>query len=329
MSGGYIPYHLRHNKSIDREVFLEGLDRLNKIVSIHDYTYIGFGGPMLEDFRHIHNRKSIDKLISIEEDEKVLKRQIYNQPFSCIRCDLKKSTDFITEYPFDTPTITWLDYASPKRIEQDLNDILMLSTKVSDSDILKVTFPINPDSICSRKNSEDIDLYKDRFLEALKSKLSKKYINFNLQITATNLSQKGIISFLSGVIVDAFKNAVERGLTNRKDNLSFIPLVLNIYNDGSHSMLTVFGIYKYKQDYRKTLEETGLNNWNFISKHWKDIQNISIPTLTIKEKIHLDSKLPNRKSYLEAANEICLEVNDVENYLKYYRLYPNFQRIMV
>ncbi|HFF3375316.1 TPA: O-methyltransferase, partial [Escherichia coli] len=25
MSGQYIPYHLRHNKSIDREIFLESL----------------------------------------------------------------------------------------------------------------------------------------------------------------------------------------------------------------------------------------------------------------------------------------------------------------
>ncbi|EOO9240120.1 TPA: O-methyltransferase, partial [Escherichia coli] len=26
MSGQYIPYHLRHNKSIDREIFLESLN---------------------------------------------------------------------------------------------------------------------------------------------------------------------------------------------------------------------------------------------------------------------------------------------------------------
>ena len=64
MAGGFIPYHLRHNKSIDREVFLEGLSLLSKKIDVKEYTYIGFGGPMLEDFRIMHSRTSLSNLIS-------------------------------------------------------------------------------------------------------------------------------------------------------------------------------------------------------------------------------------------------------------------------
>jgi len=329
MSGGYIPYHLRHNKSIDREVFLEGIHKLNRLFDIPSYTYIGFGGPMLEDFRHVHSKVTIDDLISLENDPVTYKRQIYNQPFHCISCLLKSSSEFIESYPFDKPTITWLDYASPKNISRDLDDVKTLSSKVSDGDVLKVTFPVNPSSFYNRKVGESAEEYAAKLKEAVKSKFGKNYISFDFNITEKDIAPKNLTNLMSSLLIDGFKLATERGLSSRRTTMTFIPLVINRYNDGAHTMLTIFGIYRVKNMYRCTLEDTGLNNWPFISCHWKDIQEIAIPTLTIKEKIELDSRLPLRKKFMEAANMISLDINESANYYKYYRLYPSFQRIMI
>ena len=66
MSGGTVPYHLRQNKAIDRSLFIDLLARLNRCRDISDYTYIGFGGPFLEDFKSVHSFTGISKMISIE-----------------------------------------------------------------------------------------------------------------------------------------------------------------------------------------------------------------------------------------------------------------------
>lgn len=329
MAGQYIPYHLRHNKSIDREVFLESLNILSKKINIQDYTYIGFGGPMLEDFRVMHNRAALVEMISLEEQESTHIRQKYNLPYNCIDCKLQSAHDFILEYDFSKPSITWLDYASPKKIQHDLDDIQVLSTKISSFDILKVTFPINPSSYYQRKVGESLEEFRNGFISALKSLLGKKYLNFNLSIADSDLSERKIKGLLLSIITNAFKSALERGLSGRKDTMQFNPLSLNQYNDGTHTMLTISGFFASESDYQQVSETCNLSNWQFYSSSWEDVQEIAIPTLTIKEKLNLDSKLPDQEAYQAAANEFSLNANERDNYFKYYRLYPNFQRVMV
>jgi hypothetical protein len=50
-TGGSIPYHLRQNKAIDRNLFTDLLSRIGRYKNISDYTYYGFGGPYMEDFK--------------------------------------------------------------------------------------------------------------------------------------------------------------------------------------------------------------------------------------------------------------------------------------
>ncbi|PKJ26839.1 O-methyltransferase, partial [Escherichia coli] len=313
--------HLRHNKSIDREIFLESLNLLSKRLNIQEYTYIGFGGPMLEDFRIMHNRIALSDMISLEEQESTHIRQKYNLPYNCIDCKLISAHDFILDYSFSKPSITWLDYASPKKIQTDLDDIHLLSTKVSSFDILKVTFPINPSSYYQRRVGESLDIFKEAFINSLKSLLGKKYLDFNLQISNADLSDRKIKALLIRIITNAFRSAIERGLSGRKDKIQYYPLSLNQYNDGSHTMLTISGFFSSEQEYIELSKACDLSNWQFYSTNWEDVQEIAIPTLTIKEKINLDSKLPDKEAYQAAAEEFSLNENERDNYYKYYRLY--------
>ncbi|MFS9541574.1 O-methyltransferase, partial [Klebsiella pneumoniae] len=106
-------------------------------------------------------------------------------------------------------------------------------------------------------------------------------------------------------------------------------LSLNQYNDGSHTMLTISGFFASESEYATLAEACNFSSWRFFSSNWEHVQEIAIPTLTIKEKINLDSKLPDEAAYQAAAEEFALSESERNNYFKYYRLYPNFQRIMV
>lgn len=82
-SGSSLPYRLRQNKSVDRELFLGLLGRLAATLKLEDYQYVGLGGPFLEDFRLIHARLGLKDLVCIEAEENVHKRQLFNAaPFA-------------------------------------------------------------------------------------------------------------------------------------------------------------------------------------------------------------------------------------------------------
>ena len=99
MSGGAVAYHLRENKAIERGLFIELLTRVGRVANISDYTYIGFGGPFLEDFKALHASLRIAKMISIEMDENVCKRQAFNRPADFIEIEKCTSNSSSTLSP--------------------------------------------------------------------------------------------------------------------------------------------------------------------------------------------------------------------------------------
>jgi hypothetical protein len=68
-NGSSVPYRLRPNKAVDRELFLALLVRLAATMKIENHQYVGLGGPFLEDFRLIHARLGINDMVCIESEE--------------------------------------------------------------------------------------------------------------------------------------------------------------------------------------------------------------------------------------------------------------------
>lgn len=81
-------YHLRPNKSIDRNLFVQTLIGLTSVFPVADYWYTGFGSYMFDDFKILHERLNISKMISLEADPQVFSRAKFNLPYNCI--DVKK-----------------------------------------------------------------------------------------------------------------------------------------------------------------------------------------------------------------------------------------------
>ena len=91
-------YHLRPNKSIDRNLFVQTLIGLTSVFPVADYWYTGFGSYMFDDFKILHERLNISKMISLEADPQVFSRAKFNLPYNCIDIKNMDSTAYLTSY---------------------------------------------------------------------------------------------------------------------------------------------------------------------------------------------------------------------------------------
>lgn len=326
MSGGSLAYQLRPNKAVDRNLLIDLLNKLNRVVNISDYSYFGFGGPFLEDFKLMHAHLRIDKMTSIEESKDVYLRQEFNSPLSCIQLVNKPSCDFIESESFDSKNIVWLDYSSPERGQQ-LKEIDYLVTKLSKGDILKVTLNSNPSSL-GGKPTEDKDLQEVR-LEILESVLNE-YFPFDTK--AKNLTS----SHFGKVMFKALELAIMNGMRGKPKEY-FQVLSAFLYKDGGHEMLTVTGILLDDDQEKITdfFNGTRLKNWPLGLFEWSEPKQINVPELSVKERIHIDGFLPTVDSNaIKKSLGYCIGDDIemdllIENYITYYRLYPLFSRVVL
>ena len=119
-SASSLPYRLRPNKAVDRELFLALLGRLAAALRIESYQYVGLGGPFLDDFRLIHGRLGIQEMVCVESEEDVHQRQLFNRPVDCITCVHDTLENFIDSTDFEQPVLIWFDYTEPGKIADQI-----------------------------------------------------------------------------------------------------------------------------------------------------------------------------------------------------------------
>jgi hypothetical protein len=75
------------------------------------------------------------------------------------------------------------------------------------------------------------------------------------------------------------------------------------------------------------------SRWQFASKNWSDVHEISVPVLSAKERFKLDSNLTkSAKRMLTAlkflpADDEPSSLAAVSNYKKFQRFYPSFRHV--
>ncbi|MBW4647612.1 MAG: hypothetical protein KME06_02785 [Kastovskya adunca ATA6-11-RM4] len=330
MSGASIPYHLRPNKAIDRYAFLELLSKIDKYsdCDVFHYKYIGFGGHSLEDFKYIHSRFGIGNMISIEEDTEVYNRQKFNQPHNCIDCIQQSSDDFINEFQRTDPTIIWLDYVRPSDLRKQIEEFQATINKLEPLDIIKITVNSHPASyVASHKGMNSFELQASR-INKLNTMLGDIFPLAD--VTANMMTEKRFPEALCLVL----KYAANLAMVGKSD-IYFQPLSAFSYADGQQ-MLTVTGILLESAKNQEFLNQTNIDKWELSNIDWKEPRRINVPDLTIKERLHIDSRLPNSKAK-EIQDELGFLFNSKENislemletYILFYRQSPYFSRILV
>jgi hypothetical protein len=325
VSANSVPYHLRTNKTIDRDIFLDLLSRLKLSSPIQEYEYVSLGGPMLEDFKLIHYRLELSKLSSIEKDPSVITRQEFNKPFNCISCIQTTTKTFIDDFTAVNPSIFWLDYTTTQWRSQ-FEECRTLISKLNFHDIFKVTLNANPDCLGNQNDGDE------KIIENFKNKASSSYTSENIRIN----DLKALDRF-ANVITKVIQNVAESALKH-SDDLFFEPLTIFRYKDGPHQMLSITGIVLknlHENPRTKLLQDAMTTDWPHISKSWTDIHEIAVPDLTGREKLSINRLLPSTTGNIKQ-EEIPFQLDknpaknmkSISNYIKYYRYIPNFERLV-
>jgi hypothetical protein len=322
---GTIPYHLRQNKAIDRNLFIDLLTRVGRYRNISEFVYIGFGGPFLEDFKAVHSHLRLSNMISLEANSEIRKRQKFNQPVSCIDPRHTTSSEFLTEYDFAASSIVWFDYTSPADLGIQLAEIELLTRKLNAGDVLKVTLNAAPESLGRPK--DDMDLKQFR-LERAKDRMT---VYGPAEISEDDVTN----ARYPNLLVRCVESAIKKGLQTKPRCIAE-PLSTFVYKDGQQ-MCTVAAIVLDKVDVDKFYSETRLKHWLFWCSDWSDLRSISVPQFSAKERMHIESFLPDIKDPSVLIDKLGYFVGEdydeakglMGNFVQYYRMYPWYSRVIL
>jgi hypothetical protein len=330
MSGEVVAYHLRQNKHVDRQLFVEILSYVDRYAPVGKALYVSFGGVYFEDFKLIHNVFGAEKLLSIEEKQWVFRRQKHNKPFGCIRCEelesrtvVTKINDYRGEFG-DPPLICWLDYASPKRRAQ-LEDVGILLKNARAGDVVRVTMNANPATFGEQREGELVAARDARRLTKLRNQLGDKLPG---EVVEQDLTKEAFPALMLRMLKLELLRAMES-----QPELQFQPLGSYSYADAQHTMLTMTGIVLESKKVREFFSRTRIKEFKFSGLKW-EIHHINVPLLSQREKLKLDQKYktapPSKISRglgFQVAETKPASDEMLRDYFDFHRYYPHFHRI--
>lgn len=313
-AGSALPYRLRPNKAVDRELFLSLLMRLAQKLALENYHYIGLGGPFLEDFRMVHGRLGIAKMTCIETEEQVHKRQVFNRPISSIECLHKSLEDYLDETDLDSPAIIWFDYTEPKGITSQIERFARTIGSVPIGSILRVTLNANPGCFGKPDGSLSEDDLMEWRLDAFQRRLGAL---FPSGLLAEGMKQENYGRSLLRVL----HLAVEKEALSFKDRRVVWALATH-YADGQ-SMITAALVVCQNDD--KTIEEV-VNAWEFHATTDAP-HRVDLPALSTLERLTMESGDDAQTRLGFELPKSSMGENPFEVFRKFYRIYPHFSRV--
>ena len=314
-------YHVRPNKYIDRNLFIEALRRLN--LDFRTYRYVGFGSYSFDDFKAMHCKIGINDMVSLESDSTVIQRAKFNSPYDCIDVRYGASSEYLDELAdYESNQIIWLDYTNPKELFWQFSEAIELVTRAKPNDVLRFTFNANPNTLAEKGRMTDSELY-DMRLEKLREKL-KEYCD--PRVKAENLTQEGFPQALR----QSLRYSIEQTITlpNQYDDRIIIPLFSTAYRD-THQMLTVTLLISTESE--KQIVENKFRQWQIPCLDWAAEERISIPHLTEQEFLAVTRLIPNNENPEKELREKfpCIYTEDQEatSFVKHYKSYPHFHNV--
>jgi hypothetical protein len=292
------PYHLRPNKAVDR---FRLIDIINKLKTggydLSEYTYIGFGGPFLEDMRLIGNFFPEMSTLSIEEDLQVHNRQQFHIPHKKVATENVSSEEFIDDYTATTKCVFWLDYTDLKPSHfQEFEEVL---TKLQPNSIVKITVRADlkdypPERVRTSVTPEKQAEEEEKFL-----------LRFNTRFGDWTPADLTYESFRSGrfflVIERMFQIAAQKALPTSPEGMRFQKLDSVYYSDSGY-MFCLTGIICSADDSREVCDM--LNGVKYANLIWGNPKKIDVPILSTKERLHLERHLPMETSDGEMLHQV-------------------------
>ena len=303
-------YHLRTNKAIDRLMFVDALRRLDTLGKLAEYTYYGFGGPYLEDFRLMHETFPEMRMVSIEKDPQVYKRQKFHLPSGNIVLRRSDLQSFLVRYDAsDRKSIFWLDYTGLEYSQ--FEEFILLLGKLPSGSVVKITLRASP------KDYHQKDaLFRDKFAAVLPS-----------PTVIPPHDYEGYAKLLQ----DMTQIAAEQALPSAT-GFCFQPICSFFYKDGA-GIFTLTGTVCARAERREI--KARFSGWRHANLHWAKPERIDVPFLSTQERLHVQKLLPcERDAGRMLIRALGYKIDDdsgaaiekMKQYAAFYLQYPYFLR---
>lgn len=313
-AGSSLPYRLRPNKAVDRELFLSLLMRLAPKLALEKYHYVGLGGPFLEDFRMIHGRLGITKMTCVETEEEVHKRQLFNRPIASVECIHKSLEDYLDETYFDDPVIVWFDFTEPSGITTQIERFSRTIAAVPIGSVLRVTLNANPGSLGRPAgNLSETELMEWR-LEAFQKRLGAL---FPSGLAADGMKQENFGKSL----LHALRLAVQKEVGSFRDRRIVWALATH-YADGQAMVTAALVVCKNDEAEVDDL----VKSWEFYSTT-NTPHRLDLPALSTLERLTMESNVDAKTTMGFELPMSNMGENPFDVFGKFYRFYPHFSRV--
>lgn len=304
------PYRLRTNKAVDRLLLVEAIRGLGRLGELAQYTYYGLGGPYLEDFRLLHENFPELRMVSIEENYQIYKRQKFHLPCGRITLHHLNLSSFLARYDSkDKKSIFWLDYT---RLEySQFEDFMSLLERVAAGSIVKITLRAEAGDYLDPEKEEQ---FKDMFGAVLPS--SGTLVPQDLQKFARLLQ-------------DMLQIAAQRASPSATGRV-YQPLSSFCYKDGV-GIFTLTGIVCERHNLKSVLAP--FSKWRHKNLNWSTPKRIDVPFLSTKERLYLQGHLPCDGDAGRALLRMlgyCIDddrsksAHKMNQYAHFYRYFPYF-----
>ena len=308
-----LPYRLRPNKAVDRELFLSLLSRLSRALDIAGYKYVGLGGPFLEDFRLIHSRIGIREMDCIEIEEAVHQRQLFNRPLESIRCVLSSFEDYLSVSEFFDPIVLWLDYTQPKALRSQIESFADQALELPIGSVVRITLNANPESLGKPPAGQEALVLTHR-LASFKAKIGDFC---PAHLVDDDMSQKRFGSS----ILKALKLAVDKRMLEAKDRKVCWALATT-YADGQ-AMATAAIVVVADGD---AIVDPLLAGWEFHSLPAEPLV-LDLPALSTLERLTMEAHDDPKARMTFPLPLSDMGQDPYEAFKRFYRVFPHFSRV--
>lgn len=333
-------YHLRPNKAVDRFLFMQLLRALDARCSLSNHTYVGFGGPYLEDFRLLAHDFPTMRLVSIEKDGETHKRQKFHQCARTMEFVHGTMGEFLEKsFPSASPVIVWADYTDVSReCMSELSDMVRQAVPTS---MLRITVraetPV-PDQL----GLPETFRYPPRVPRGKKSAFEKIRDQYQRGMAVDGVTFPDRWFDWSEFSEDRFPVLLDRMLRSVAEGScvhpkAFLPLHSVKYSDGT-IMLSVTGMLCLETELDEITEHFRVRSGIGCSTP-DSLDSIDVPALTAKERLHLEKLLPAKNTdgavsmeglgyLIEGDEEEAASKAKMAQYERYHGLYPLFGRVV-
>jgi hypothetical protein len=331
MNAADLPYQLRPNKFIDRELFVDLLSLIVPYTGADKYLYISMGGQHLVDHSAVYRKIGIPNLYAFDSDENTVKRQLFNRPIDMAKCDALHSGSLAgaldgvaAQFPVAKNVIVWLDYTNPHERLTQIQELVEVAKRLQPGDILRVTMNANLGTLDEwplKWKEESFPSPKEYRLARLKTQLGS-YV-------PTDLDGIGENDF-AAVLCRCIELAIAK-VEGERPKITLRPVLLTSYRDGQR-MVTATCLAELREGQGMP---DGLRRWRFLPSSWTDLTMIEAPNLSIREKMRIDESLSEEAA--EIAKKLGFSLAEtkekgvaaIHSYQVLHRYYPEFHNVDV